>query len=81
MVYEKYRKSWRLGDVEVVLDELPFGLYMEIEGSIEDIIEAEKLLAIEDLEPEPSGYPGLTTKFGNQVGDVWEARFETPRAA
>lgn len=80
VVYEKRRKSWRLGNVEVVLDELPFGLYMEIEGSIEDIIEAEKLLDIEDLEPELWGYPGLTTKFGVRVGNVWESRFEQHRS-
>src|SRR5438128_7714148 len=66
VVYEKHRKSWHLGDVEVVLDELPFGYYMEIEGSIEDIIEAEKLLGIEDLETEIRGYPRLTVKYGNQ---------------
>lgn len=80
VVYEKHRKTWHLGNVEVVLDELPFGLYMEIEGTIEDIIEAEKLLGIEDLEPEARGYPRLTTKFGNQVGNVWESRFEKTRA-
>jgi predicted adenylyl cyclase CyaB len=33
IVYEKHRKTWRLGRVEVVLDELPFGYYMEIERS------------------------------------------------
>jgi adenylate cyclase class 2 len=81
VVYEKHRKTWHLGNVEVVLDELPFGLYMEIEGPIEDIIEAEKLLGIEDLEPEARGYPRLTAKFGNQVGTVWESRFEKTRSA
>jgi adenylate cyclase, class 2 len=81
VVYEKHRKTWHLGNVEVVLDELPFGLYMEIEGPIEDILEAEKLLAIEDLEPEIRGYPRLTTKYGTQIGNVWESRFQTKRAA
>lgn len=75
-VYEKHRKAWHLGNTEVVLDELPFGFYMEIEGSIEDIIAAEKLLGIEHLEIEPRGYPRLTTKFGKQVGNIIEARFE-----
>lgn len=81
VVYEKDRKSWRLGNVEVVLDELPFGLYMEIEGSIADIVEAEKLLGTEDLDLEEFGYPTLTTKFGVLVGNVWESRFEQPGAA
>jgi len=32
-VYEKYRETFQLGDVEVVLDELPFGNFVELEGS------------------------------------------------
>lgn len=31
--YEKYRESWRLGMVEVELDELAFGTFVEIEGT------------------------------------------------
>jgi adenylate cyclase class 2 len=31
-VYEKYRETWQLDDVEVVLDELPFGFFVELEG-------------------------------------------------
>ncbi len=76
IVYEKHRKAWHLGNTEVVLDELPFGFYMEIEGSIEDILAAEKLLSIDHLENEPRGYPRLSAKFGKQVGNVIEARFE-----
>ena len=37
VIYEKHRKTWHFRDVEVVLDELPFGLYMEIEGTVEEI--------------------------------------------
>ncbi|HEX9959828.1 MAG TPA: class IV adenylate cyclase [Pyrinomonadaceae bacterium] len=76
VVYEKRRQTWHFDKVEVVMDVLPFGLYMEIEGSIEDIEEAEKLLGIEDLEPEPRGYPRLTAKLGKQKGNVFEARFD-----
>lgn len=81
VVYEKHRKAWHLGNVEVVLDELPFGLYMEIEGAIEDIEAAEKILEIEDLEPEPRGYPRLTIKYGKDVGGVMEARFSKSTSA
>lgn len=80
VVYEKRRKTWHFGDVEVVLDELPFGLYMEIEGSMDDITAAEKLLQIEDLEPESRGYPRLTAKFGKLKGDVFESRFEKSKS-
>ena len=80
VVYEKHRKTWHLNNVEVVLDELPFGYYMEIEGSIEDIQEAEKTLAIEHLETEPRGYPRLTLKYGKVVNGVTESRFEKTTA-
>lgn len=39
MVYEKYRWVYRLGDVEVVLDEMPFGNFMEIEAPNSTLIE------------------------------------------
>jgi len=81
IIYEKHRKSWHLGKTEVVLDELPFGYYMEIEGPIEDIIAAEKLLEIDDLETEARGYPRLTTKFGIQNGTFIESRFEKTKKA
>ncbi len=32
-VYEKYRETFQLGDVEVVLDEMPYGNFLELEGS------------------------------------------------
>lgn len=75
-VYEKRRKYWKLNDVEVVLDELPFGLFMEIEGTIEGIDKAEKKLGLKDAEREPRGYPRLTVKYGKTNGEVAEAKFE-----
>lgn len=80
-VYEKRRKYWRLGNVEVVLDELPFGLYMEIEGTVEDIEKAEKSLELKEIEREPRGYPRLTIKYGRKNGDVSEARFARKASA
>jgi adenylate cyclase class 2 len=81
VIYEKHRKTWQLGDVEVVLDELPFGQYMEIEGTKEAILKAEKLLGAGDLEPEMRGYPRLTAKYGVERDGVMEARFEKARSA
>ncbi len=37
MRYEKVRETWRLEDSLVCLDELPFGLFLEIEGTAEAI--------------------------------------------
>lgn len=45
-VYEKYRETFRLGDVEVVLDELPFGRFVELEGSEADIRDAARQLGL-----------------------------------
>lgn len=75
-VYEKRRKYWHYGDVEVVVDELPFGLYIEIEGTEDAIGKAEKKLGLKELEHEPRGYPRLTIKYGKLNGDVSEAKFE-----
>ena len=75
-VYEKRRKYWRFGPVEIVLDELPFGLYMEIEGTVDEIETTEKTLGLKAAEYEPRGYPRLTIKYGKMNGEVAEAKFE-----
>jgi len=75
-IYEKRRKYWHFGEVEVVLDELPFGLYMEIEGTVEAIERAEQGLGLKEVEREPRGYPRLTVKYGKMNGEFAEARFE-----
>jgi hypothetical protein len=59
-----------------VLDELPFGLYIEIEGTVEAIREIEKLLAIGDLESVEETYPQLTIKYGDEINGIVEARFK-----
>ena len=75
LVYEKYRKTWRLNEVEVVLDKLPFGYYMEIEGKLKAIKETEKLLNAEKFEVEQKTYPFLTKLLGRKNGNIIEARF------
>jgi adenylate cyclase class 2 len=49
LVYEKRRATFRLGGAEIVVDELPFGLFMEIEGTEAEIKDAERQLAIKGL--------------------------------
>ncbi len=75
LVYEKRRETWVLGKTEIVIDELPFGLFMEIEGSEPDIREIEKKLAIKRLRTELATYPQLTQKYGTNDGGVIESRF------
>lgn len=76
LVYEKYRDTWRFRSVEIVLDELPFGNFMEVEGSITEIREAEMFIGLEDLATEHETYPRLTAKLGEKTGDITEARFK-----
>jgi len=75
VVYEKRRETWVLGETEIVIDELPFGLYMEIEGPEKDIRAIESKLAIKRLKTENSTYPQLTLKHGTDFGGLIEARF------
>jgi adenylate cyclase class 2 len=75
LVYEKRRQTWSLGPTEVVIDELPFGWFMEIESSEQEINDAEASLGIERLPAEHETYPQLTEQHGKRVGDVIEARF------
>jgi len=75
LVYEKRRETWRLGQTEIVLDELPFGLFMEVEGPEEDIREVEGRLAIKRLRTEPLSYPRLVLKHGTDHDGVIESRF------
>lgn len=39
VIYEKYRQVYRIGDVEVMFDELPFGSFIEIEAPNAMLIE------------------------------------------
>lgn len=75
VVYEKKRRTWQLRDAEVVLDELPFGFYIEIEGDPSAIREAETILNAQEFDHEPLTYPRLTEEFGVRNGRCIEARF------
>jgi adenylate cyclase class 2 len=76
LVYEKRRETWRLAGTEVVIDELPFGLFVEIEGEESDILNAERLLGLEGDEGVHEPYPTLTLRHGTKKGEVVEARFQ-----
>jgi len=75
VVYEKLRGVWRYKAAEIALDELPFGLFMEIEGTITAIREAELMLDADKLDVEPATYPTLTAQLGVRIGESVEARF------
>ncbi|HEY0376432.1 MAG TPA: class IV adenylate cyclase [Pyrinomonadaceae bacterium] len=75
LIYEKRRATWQLKGAEIVVDELPFGLFLEIEGEETVIAEVEELLGLRETEAEPSTYPELARQYGKRRGDVIEARF------
>lgn len=75
-LYEKRRETWVVADVEVVIDELPFGRFVEIEGAEESILEAERRLELTATQAEPKSYPQLTLEQGTRRGALVEARFE-----
>ena len=75
LVYEKRRLTWNLDETEIVVDDLPFGLFMEIEGLEPDISNVESKLGAELLEAVEETYPALTRLHGKANGDVVEARF------
>ncbi|MFN2511347.1 MAG: class IV adenylate cyclase [Pyrinomonadaceae bacterium] len=81
MVYEKRRETWVLGNAEIVIDELPFGLFMEIEGKEHDIRAVETKLAVKNLKSEKLTYPQLTLENGKKSRRIIEARFATPLVA
>ena len=78
LIYEKRRTRWQVGQAKVVIDELPFGLFMEIEASVKEIKRVEKLLGAGNLPAVMETYPGLTRQLGkrNKQG-VIESRFKS----
>lgn len=75
LVYEKRRQTWRLGKTEIVIDVLPFGLFMEIEGRATEIKAVERKLGLKGLRAEHATYPQLTAKHGKVYEGLIEARF------
>jgi len=76
LVYEKRRTRWKVGAAKVVIDELPFGLFMEIEASVKEIKRVEKLIGAEVLPAVNETYPTLTANLGKKRRRVIEARFK-----
>ena len=77
--YEKYRTTYRLGAVEIMLDEMPFGHFVEIEGSLDAIQTAQRTLALVEHPRLPFSYLGLfehvKAALGLDVHDLTFANF------
>ena len=59
MAYEKYRTTYELDDAEIVLDELPYGNFTEIEGDIATIEATVKKLNLGDAVRLPHSYASI----------------------
>ncbi|HEV2763590.1 MAG TPA: class IV adenylate cyclase [Pyrinomonadaceae bacterium] len=81
LVYEKRRETFRLQGVEVVIDELPFGLFVEIEGEEAVIEKVESLLGLSDAEALLTTYPQLARLHGTKNGEQVESRFARARGS
>ena len=79
LIYEKRRARWKVGKAKVVIDELPFGLFMEIEASEKKIVRVEALLGMEELPAVMETYPMLTVQLGKERKGIVEARFKKTR--
>jgi len=59
MIYEKYRTTYTLMDTEVVLDEMPFGNFIEVEGTADAIERVLEHLGLGDNQRIPYSYARL----------------------
>lgn len=67
--YEKYRTAYEIGNVEVVLDELPYGNFMEIEAPSNILIEGVAQMLGLDLEKwVNTSYLGLFERAKRSAG-------------
>jgi adenylate cyclase class 2 len=60
VIYEKYRQVYRIGDVELMIDELPYGNFIEIEAPNAVLIEGvAQMLALDWTKSIKASYLGL----------------------
>ncbi|MEA3342685.1 MAG: class IV adenylate cyclase, partial [archaeon] len=69
LIYEKMRQKWRLGKIEICLDTLPFGKYVEIEGDVEGILGTAVKLGFKERQFVNSNYFELAKEKGVE-GDI-----------
>lgn len=61
--YPKTRETWQFANAKVMLDELPFGYYCEIEGSPATIKEVADALGLDFDKRESRDYPTLMLEY------------------
>ena len=66
--YEKLREVWRLGQLTICLDHLPFGRYAELEGDGDSIPRAVETLGLQDCDFTTQDYHHLHKLYCRQRG-------------
>jgi adenylate cyclase, class 2 len=62
-IYEKYRETFRLHEVEIVIDEMPFGDFAELEGNDSDLKRAASKLGLDWKQRILANYLALMAKI------------------
>jgi adenylate cyclase class 2 len=65
-IYEKYRTTYRLGAAELMLDEMPYGNFLEIEGDPDAIRPAAERLQLNWATSIPESYSSLFDKLSRR---------------
>ncbi|GAB4569994.1 MAG: hypothetical protein Kow0077_03420 [Anaerolineae bacterium] len=68
MVYEKYRTTYVLDETEIVLDEMPYGLFVEIEGAPDRIEAVIDRLGLADAPRFGESYAQLFERVKHRLG-------------
>lgn len=68
LIMEKYRSKWKLGSVDICVDELPFGFFVEIEGDEKNIFETVKKLGLKKEGKITVTYWDLFEDYKKQTG-------------
>jgi adenylate cyclase class 2 len=68
MSYEKYRTTYTLDDCEIDLDELPFGAFVEIEGSPDGIASVRERIGLADAQPITASYAAIFDTLRARLG-------------
>ena len=65
---EKYREKWQWGSAEIVIDRLPFGNFIEIEGNEKSILKTIKMLGFNFKDRITTTYWGLWEDYRRKKG-------------
>lgn len=81
VTYEKYRTTYTLGEAEIVLDEMPYGNFVEIEATNDVIHDLIARLGLDDCPRLPTSYLNLFAQIKPLIGldadDLTFAAFES----